>query len=149
MAQNILFQRLVLEVFFEFIRYNLLMEKITPQNEFVRNPFQKLKEKYSGELINVVWQRLAEEGIDNADELIGTRLTINNIDSEKFWSSVKQEDIEKQIIFYESQIDKQLENYKKYGDEFVPERGEFINNDTSYLENKIKELNEIKSKLFN
>lgn len=104
-----------------------------------------LKNKYSQELINIVWKRLAQEGITNADDLIGTRETIENTDFEKFWQSVKNEDIEKLIASYQENKKQQLAEFEKYkgkyneGD-FVPETGTMISQDTSWWDNKISDL---------
>jgi hypothetical protein len=101
-----------------------------------------LRNKYSQDLIHEVWVRLAKEGITNADAIIGTRSTINNIDFEKFWNVVRPEDIENLIKSYEYAQEKCLANFKNYknkSDEnsFVAEIGEFISDDTSFFDNKI------------
>lgn len=105
-----------------------------------------LKNKYSQELIEYVWKRLAKEGITNADGIIGTRDSIDNEDFEKFWNAVNAEDIKNLIADYEKNKAQQLKNFEKYkskyqeGD-FVPEIGEMISQDTSWWDNKISELN--------
>jgi hypothetical protein len=38
------------------------------------------RKRMSGSLISVLWARLAKEGIQNADPIIGTRETIDNVD---------------------------------------------------------------------
>ncbi len=106
---------------------------------------KELKNKYSQELIGFVWKRLAQEGITNADDIIGTRKTIENEDFEKFWNSVKNEDIKNLVASYEQSKKQQLQDFEKYqgkyndGD-FVPEIGAMISQDTSWWDNKIGEL---------
>lgn len=106
---------------------------------------KELKNKYSQELIDQVWKRLAKEGIANTDELIGTRQTIENADFEKFWQFVKNEDIEKLIASYKENKKQQLAEFEKYKDkynegDFVPETGTMISQDTSWWDNKIADL---------
>ena len=115
---------------------------------------KEIKNKYSQELINVVWKRLAQEGITNADELIGTRQTIENTDFEKFWQAVKNEDIEKLITSYKENKKKQLAEFEKYKDrynegDFVPETGTMISQDTSWWDNKIADLETLLNKIEN
>ena len=103
--------------------------------------FNDLRKEYSNIIIDQVWKRLANEGITNADSLIGTRDTINNKDFTKFWSAVKDEDIQNVINFFESEKQKALDSYSKYKGEFDPTTGTFTSNDTSFFDNKIKDLN--------
>jgi hypothetical protein len=107
-----------------------------------------LKNKYSQEIIDYVWKRLAKEGISNADDVIGTRDSIKNEDFEKFWNSVKNEDIQNLMSAYKNNKAKQLENFETYkgkyqeGD-FVPELGEMLSRDTSWWDDKISDLNSL------
>ena len=103
--------------------------------------FNNLRKEYSNVIIDQVWKRLASEGITNADSLIGTRETINNKDFNKFWSAVKDVDIQNVINFFESEKQKALDSYSKYKGEFDPTTGTFTSNDTSFFDNKIKDLN--------
>ena len=103
--------------------------------------FNNLRKEYSNIIIDQVWKRLANEGITNADSLIGTRETINNKDFNKFWSAVKDVDIQNVIKFFESEKQKALDSYSKYKGEFDPTTGTFTSNDTSFFDNKIKDLN--------
>lgn len=105
--------------------------------------FNELRKKYSNLLIGQVWKRLAKEGITNADSLIGTRETIENKDFNKFWSNVKDEDIINTIKFFENEKQKNLDSYNKYKGEFDPTTGTFTSNDTSFFDNKIKDLQTI------
>lgn len=102
--------------------------------------FNNLRKEYSNVIIDQVWKRLASEGITNADSLIGTRETINNKDFNKFWSAVKDVDIQNEISFFESEKQKALDSYSKYKGEFDPTTGTFTSNDTSFFDNKIKDL---------
>jgi hypothetical protein len=103
--------------------------------------FNNLRKEYSNVIIDQVWKRLANEGITNADSLIGTRETINNKDFNKFWSAVKDVDIQNVINFFESEKQKALDSYSKYKGEFDPTTGTFTSNDTSFFDKKIKDLN--------
>lgn len=105
-----------------------------------------LKNKYSQELIDYVWKRLEQEGITNADDIIGTRKTIENEDFDKFWNSVKNVDIKNLIASYEQSKKQQLQDFEKYQGKynegyFVPEIGAMISQDTSWWDNKINKLN--------
>lgn len=100
-----------------------------------------LRKEYSNVIIDQVWKRLASEGITNADSLIGTRETINNKDFNKFWSAVKDVDIQNVISFFKSEKQKALDSYSKYKGEFDPTTGTFTSNNTSFFDNKIKDLN--------
>jgi len=107
---------------------------------------KELKNKYSQELIDFVWKRLEQEGITNADDIIGTRKTIENEDFDKFWNSVKNEDVKNLVASYEQSKKQQLQDFEKYqgkyneGD-FVSEIGVMISQDTSWWDNKINKLN--------
>jgi hypothetical protein len=116
--------------------------------EFKNNFSREKRNKYSQELIDIIWRRLANEGIENADNLIGVRNTVENVDFEKFWSTVKGEDIKSLITSYEQNKQKQLDYFEKYKDkynegEFVPDIGEMISQDTLWWDKKIEDLNEI------
>lgn len=107
-----------------------------------------LKNKYSQEIIDYVWKRLASEGITNADSIIGTRESIKNEDFEKFWNSVKEEDIKNLITAYEDNKARQLKNFETYKNkyqegDFVPELGEMLSQDTSWWDSKISDLNSL------
>ncbi len=107
-----------------------------------------LRNKYSQEIIDYVWKRLAKEGITNADSIIGTRDSIKNEDFEKFWNSVKEEDIRNLMTSYEKNKAQQLGDFEKYKDkyqegDFVPEIGASISQDTSWWDNKISDLNSL------
>ncbi|MCA9495374.1 MAG: hypothetical protein KC589_00390 [Nanoarchaeota archaeon] len=105
--------------------------------------FNNLRKEYSNVIIDQVWKRLASEGITNADSLIGTRETINNKDFNKFWSAVKDVDIQNVINFFELQKQKALDSYSKYKGEFDPTTGTFTSNDTSFFDKKIEDLETI------
>jgi hypothetical protein len=102
--------------------------------------FNKLRKEYSPLIINLVWKRLAKKGISNADSLIGTRDTINEKDFIKFWSNVKNEDIEGLIDFFKSEKQKSLDSYNKHKGEFDSSTGAFTSNDTSFFDKKINDL---------
>lgn len=132
------------------------MEKFESQkNEKDRT--NDLKSKYSQDLIQIVWERLASEGISNADAIIGTRSTIDNIDAEKFWKTVKPEDVENLIAGYERSKEGNLVKYNKYKNKadaigFVAEIGEFINEEflheiNSFYDNKIAEAKKLLSEI--
>lgn len=115
---------------------------------FENNLIRQKRIKYSQELIDFIWKRLADEGIENADNLIGTMDTIENIDFEKFWSAVTEKDIQDLIFSYEQSRKKQLDNFEKYKErytegDFVPEIGEILSRDTLWWDEKIKDLEEI------
>lgn len=109
-----------------------------------------LKTKYSQELIGVLWTRLADNGITNADNLIGVRETINNVDADKFWSNVTREDLDTLLAKYEDMKQEQLDDFVNNGSEeykFIAEKGTFASSDTSFFDNKIKEITELRDKL--
>ena len=109
-----------------------------------------LKLKYSQELIGVLWTRLANNGITNADNLIGVRETINNVDADKFWSNVTREDLNTLLAKYEDMKQEQLDDFVNNGSEeykFIAEKGTFASSDTSFFDNKIKEITELRDKL--
>ena len=124
-----------------------LFKKSLEDSEWVMQN-KDLKNKYSQEIIDYVWKRLAKEGVANADDIIGTRDSIKNEDFEKFWNSVKEEDIKNLIASYENSKAQQLGYFEKYkgkyqeGD-FVPEIGEIISQDTSWWDNKISDMNSL------
>ncbi len=101
----------------------------------------ELKNGYAPLIISYVWERLAKDGILNADDLIGTRETIENIDFEKFWDNVRKEDIQNVINNYKGQREQQLIEFEKHkGELFNPQNGEFISDDTSFFDKKISDL---------
>ena len=104
-----------------------------------------LKTKYSQELIGVLEARL-----DNANNLIGVRETINNVDADKFWSNVTREDLDTLLAKYEDMKQEQLDDFVNNGSEeykFIAEKGTFASSDTSFFDNKIKEITELRDKL--
>ena len=108
---------------------------------------REIKNKYASMLIGNVWKRLAKEGIENADEIIGTRETIENIDFEKFWNNVAEDDIQGLIDDYTKQKEQALDEFKKFKGEFDPTSGQFTSSDTSFWDNNISELEELKKSL--
>lgn len=104
-----------------------------------------LKTKYSQELIGVLEARL-----DNANNLIGVKETINNVDADKFWSNVTREDLDTLLAKYEGMKQEQLDDFVNNGSEeykFIAEKGTFASSDTSFFDNKIKEITELRDKL--
>lgn len=110
---------------------------------------REIKNKYASILISSIWERLAKEGINNADEMIGTRATIENEDFQKFWSNVKEEDIQGLIDYYNKQREQSLEEFEKFKGEFNPATGQFTSSNTSFWDNNISELEELKKSLGN
>ena len=106
-----------------------------------------LKNKYAGEIIGLVWKRLSIEGITNADNLIGTRDTIENVDFEKFWQNVKEIDIQRLIEHYLKSKESQLSDFEKFSDGFNPATVSFTSNDTSFFDQKISDLLLIKNSI--
>jgi hypothetical protein len=100
----------------------------------------KRRKRLSQEVIHTIWERLAKQGINNADNIIGTRDTIDNIDFDKFWSNVTKEDLQNLKKSYETQKQKELDLYNKFKGEFDPTTGTFTSNDTSFFDNKIKDV---------
>ena len=135
------------EQFLQYLNKQIAINNLFNENESLANAvyealgFNDLRKEYSNIIIDQVWKRLASEGITNADSLIGTRDTINNKDFNKFWATVKDEDIQNVINFFESEKQKALDSYSKYKGEFDPTTGTFTSNDTSFFDNKIKDLN--------
>lgn len=117
-------------------------------NNFLNNNKHDIKyllNKYSGDLIDKISQRLKSEGINNVDSLIGIRDFIDNQDFKKFPESVKSEDIENLIASYEQDKEEFLAKYNTYKDKvdnsgFVAELGESISKDTSFFDRKIAEV---------
>ena len=106
--------------------------------------FNVLRKKYNQEIISVLWSRLSKEGIDNADDIIGTRATIDDVDFNKFWSNVTEKDLLYLKQSYQIQKKEQLDDFQKYGSEenkFIPEKGIFLSSDTSFFDNKINDIN--------
>jgi hypothetical protein len=98
------------------------------------------KKSLSQELISFVWERLAKKGITNADSVIGTRETIDGVDFDKFWSNVTKEDLQNLRKLYETKKLEQLDLYNKFKGEFDPSTGTITSNDTSFFDNKIKNV---------
>ena len=98
------------------------------------------KKSLSQELISFVWDRLAKKGITNADSVVGTRDTIDGVDFNKFWSNVTKEDLQNLKKSYETQKQKELDLYNKFKGEFDPSTGTITSNDTSFFDNKIKNV---------
>jgi hypothetical protein len=98
------------------------------------------KKSLSQELIGFVWDRLAKNGITNADSVIGTRNTIDGVDFNKFWSNVTKEDLQNLKKSYEDQKQEQLDLYNKFKGKFDPSTGTLTSNDTSFFDNKIKNV---------
>ncbi len=108
---------------------------------------KELRNKYASYVINYVWERLAQDGITNADEIIGTRETIENKDFEKFWNNVKAEDIQVIINNYKEEKKQAIAQYEKFKGEFDPSTGMFTTNDYSFWDEKISELEELEKSL--
>jgi ParB-like chromosome segregation protein Spo0J len=101
------------------------------------------RKRMSGSLISVLWARLAKEGIQNADPIIGTRETIDNVDYDKFWQNVTKEDLESLKGKYLKMKQDQLEAFERQGKEegkFDPQSGVFTSSDASFYDNKIKDV---------
>jgi hypothetical protein len=98
------------------------------------------KKSLSQELISFVWERLAKKGITNADSVIGTRETIDGVDFDKFWSNVTKEDLQNLRKLYETKKLEQLDLYNKFKGEFDSSTGTITSNDTSFFDNKIKNV---------
>jgi GNAT superfamily N-acetyltransferase len=98
------------------------------------------KKSLSQELIGFVWDRLAKNGITNADSVIGTRNTIDGVDFNKFWSNVTKEDLQNLKKSYEDQKQEQLDLYNKFKGAFDPSTGTITSSDTSFFDNKIKNV---------
>lgn len=98
------------------------------------------KKSLSQELISFVWDRLAKQGITNADSVVGTRDTIDSVDFNKFWSTVTKEDLQNLRKLYETKKQEQLDLYNKFKGKFDPSTGTFTSNDTSFFDNKIKNV---------
>jgi hypothetical protein len=98
------------------------------------------RKKIGNLVIDYVWSRLAKQGITNADPIIGTRDTIENVDFDKFWSNVLPEDLQNSKDFFIREKEKQLKSFEKYKGEFDPTTGAFTSNDTSFYDNKIKDI---------
>ena len=99
------------------------------------------KKALGQELIGIVWNRLAKQGVTNADALIGTRETIDNVDFDKFWSNITKEDLENLKKTIELKKQEQLDLYDKFKGEFDPSTGTITSNDTSFFDAKIKIIN--------
>jgi hypothetical protein len=116
-----------------------VVEKPVDDTEAKKADIERRK-RLANAVIDYVWDRLAKQGITNADPIIGTRDTIENVDSDKFWSNVIPQDLQRLKDFYVQEKQKQLESYKKYKGEFDPTSGTFTSDDTSFYDNKIKDV---------
>ena len=96
--------------------------------------------KIGQEIIHTVWERLAKQGISNSDSLIGTRDTIDYVDFDKFLRSFTKEDLVNLKKSYQEQKQKQIDEFEKFKGSFNPSTGNFTSNDTSFLDNKIKDV---------
>ncbi len=120
----------------------------------VSKEVKEKRDRISNFLIGIVWERLAKEGITNADPIIGTRATITNADFDKFWSNVKTEDLQKLKRLFEEQKVAELARVDELGEgAFDPKTGNLIDtasNIESYYNNLISdvssELNETETK---
>jgi len=92
------------------------------------SPNVERRKQLGDKIIDTVWDRLAKEGITNADDLIGTRATIDNKDFNKFWSNVTIEDLQNYKASLEAQRDSALAKTDESAEVvFNPETGEFAN----------------------
>ena len=98
------------------------------------------KKSLGQEIISIVWDRLAKQGVTNADSIIGTRNTIENVDFDKFWSNVTKEDLQNLKKNIELNKQEQLDLYEKFKGAFDPSTGTITNNDTSFFDAKIKTI---------
>lgn len=98
------------------------------------------RKSLANQIIDYVWDRLAKQGITNADSIIGTRDTIENVDLDKFWSNVIPEDLQRLKKSYEQEKQKQIDSFEKYKGEFDPTTGTFTSDDTSFYDKKIKDI---------
>jgi hypothetical protein len=105
----------------------------------------EIKKSLSQQLISFVWDRLAKQGITNADSVIGTRDTIDNKDFDKFWNNITKEDLQNLKKVYETKKQEQLDLYNKFKGKFDPSTGTITSNDTSFFDNKIKDINNLLS----
>ena len=100
----------------------------------------KAKKALGQELISIVWDRLAKQGVTNADSIIGTRETIDNVDFNKFWSNVTKEDLQNLKKNIELKKQEQLDLYDKFKGAFDPSTGTITSNDTSFFDAKIQTI---------
>ncbi len=105
----------------------------------------EIKKSLSQALIGYVWDRLAKQGIRNADDIIGTTDTIDNVDFDKFWSNVTKEDLQNLKNSYETQKQYHLDLYNKFKGAFDPSTGTITSSDTSFFDNKIKNIDNLLS----
>jgi hypothetical protein len=110
------------------------------QSEIDKKADIERKKRVGDMVIDYVWKRLANQGITNADPIIGTRDTIDNVDFDKFWSNVLPEDLQNLIKFFEEQKKQQLQSFEKYQGAFDPTTGTFTSDDTSFYDNKIADV---------
>lgn len=106
------------------------MEKINLKKENQEQEYNlnEVRKKYNQLLISIVWRRLAEKGIDNADSMIGTRDSIDDQDFDKFWDNVDISDLEE----YKTALQKRLQEIDsaevvlmEMTEQEAPEMGEF------------------------
>ena len=76
---------------------------------------------------------------EERNKLIGTQ-------TNPIISSAKRDDINNLIQSYKDNRQKQLNEFNSKGEGFNPESGNFVNNDTSFWDNKISKLEEINAK---
>ena len=119
---------------------------ITPKQEN-KVDMHILKNQYAQILIERVWKRMAKDGILNADNIIGTRETIENKDFEKFWQNVTEADIQDSINHYSKEKENQLSEFEKFKGEFNPSSATISSDDTSFFDKKISDLSLIKDSL--
>lgn len=106
------------------------MEKISLRKQEQEQEYNldEVRKKYNQLLIPIVWRRLAEKGIDNADSMIGTRDTIDDQDFDKFWDNINVSDLEE----YKTTLQKRLQEIDSVEvvpveiiEQEAPEMGEF------------------------
>lgn len=104
------------------------MEKISLREQEQEYNLDEVRKKYNQLLIPIVWRRLAEKGIDNADSMIGTRDTIDDQDFDKFWNNIALSDLEE----YKAVLQKRLHEIDskevvviETTEQEAPEMGEF------------------------
>jgi hypothetical protein len=101
-----------------------ITEEVAP-SEPKASPDVERRKQLGDKIIGTVWERLAKEGITNADNLIGTRATIDNKDFDKFWSNVTVEDLQNYKASLEAQRDSALAKINEIGERtFDPQTGE-------------------------
>ena len=93
------------------------------------------------DLRGIISSRLIKEGIsqEERNKLIGTQ-------TNPIISSANRDDINNLIQSYKDNRQKQLDEFNSKGEGFNPESGTFVNNDTSFWDNKISKLEQIIAK---